>query len=728
MSKSRIRPALTAAKVAAAGKPSGEDTIKRIASLTNNARNTWFSLLGVLLFLGITLLGVEDVDFYGHDRKTQLPLVGVAVPTQFFFWGAPLLVAANYIYFHLYLIRLWDALGEAPARVKDRPLGRAIPSWLVTDAALWLRNRIRVDGSTDMRPLEGLAAVLIFGLTWGLGLGIGVMAWWLSAVARDWMMTGLAVIAVISMTLIAVASFMAMWHRMGGNQQPVKPVSATICSAVVAIMLIGPTYFRTVNPAPWTYGVIESASSAAIIINEDGTETFTQGDAWEKYGYFYATRQSSLWERLWTLAEIDLEGENIVQRPGNWVPYALQRRDFERDWCKTEGVADCAYSPAQAKQMNDEFWIRQRAALSSLKRPTWHRVDRRKPDLRGANLTGAFLAGINLNGARLDAARLNSAVLVAADLRATTGLEAELDFADAQGANFSDADFSLARFASAGLQHADLKHATLEQAVFDKSLLGFDQSIPTNLTGADFGGAKLRDARFDGAILTGSTFEAAELDEVNFFQADLRGVSFLYATLRNGSVAEANLAGANLSEIVLDGAVLHDTNLAGANLAGIQATGADFAGADMTGADFSIAYISGPSLAGEEPLRDAIVTGSRHAGALRNIDLSQIHEMGQLDWRNVFIDGSVKGRDRLMDALGLDTPPCQWADEVLDNQTFRGRWAGWMNTAIEYDDGIYVSNFNVVNFNDLLPSDVAPIPPPDGCVWYDEPLEIIVLE
>ncbi len=93
--------------------------VTRINALTQNARTTWFALLSVLLFVGVTLMGVQHIDFYGVDRATQLPLINVSVPTPLFFYAAPVLTASVYGYFHLYLIRLWDALGEAEARIDD---------------------------------------------------------------------------------------------------------------------------------------------------------------------------------------------------------------------------------------------------------------------------------------------------------------------------------------------------------------------------------------------------------------------------------------------------------------------------------------------------------------------------------------------------------------------------------------------------------------------------------
>ena len=83
-----------------------QDHIDRIDALTRNARNTWFTLLAALVFVSVTLMGVEHIDFYGVDRATKLPVVGVDVPTRSFFFAAPILIAAIYGYFHLYLERV----------------------------------------------------------------------------------------------------------------------------------------------------------------------------------------------------------------------------------------------------------------------------------------------------------------------------------------------------------------------------------------------------------------------------------------------------------------------------------------------------------------------------------------------------------------------------------------------------------------------------------------------
>ena len=48
--------------------------IERIDAVTRNARTTWFGLLGLLAFVMVTLLGVEDIVYWARElggMKTQ---------------------------------------------------------------------------------------------------------------------------------------------------------------------------------------------------------------------------------------------------------------------------------------------------------------------------------------------------------------------------------------------------------------------------------------------------------------------------------------------------------------------------------------------------------------------------------------------------------------------------------------------------------------------------------
>ena len=106
--------------------PDAAGHIARINTLTATGRTNWFGLLAYLAFAFITLLGVEDADFFIPSRQTKLPLVGVDIPTESFFFFAPVLGAALYVYLHLYIRKVTGALcaappGPAAKRTRPRP-------------------------------------------------------------------------------------------------------------------------------------------------------------------------------------------------------------------------------------------------------------------------------------------------------------------------------------------------------------------------------------------------------------------------------------------------------------------------------------------------------------------------------------------------------------------------------------------------------------------------------
>ncbi len=124
--------------------------LTRIEAIVSNARATWLVLIGFLAFITMTLLSVRDLDFFSATAVTSLPIVNIAIPTTVFFWTAAWLAAVLHTYFHLFLLKLWDALAEAPPEI-GKPdevrlkLGERVFPWLVNDWAL----RLRPDRAAD---------------------------------------------------------------------------------------------------------------------------------------------------------------------------------------------------------------------------------------------------------------------------------------------------------------------------------------------------------------------------------------------------------------------------------------------------------------------------------------------------------------------------------------------------------------------------------------------------
>ena len=438
--------------------PDTPDPVARINALTTNARNTWFVLLGVLVFVSITLMGVQHIDFYGVDRQTALPLVNVSVPTWLFFYAAPLLITAVYGYFHLYLIRLWDVLGVAKPDVAGTPLGDAITPWLVSDVALKLRAIKRDPNCITPRTMEVPNALWNTLFAWVAGPAVLGWLWWGSMPARDWKMTSLAGICLFSSLVFGYASAEMMRRRM--------------------------TYKEGVSHRIWRGGI---ALAVLMLVFAPLVAIITYGRTVEPLGRI-------------RLAPIDLTGEALVEKPLNWLPYQIAQDDFLAVWRKRENISNSKEVSTRARDFIREWKIRRTAYLSSLSKPYWNGKKNPKLDLRKADLSKSFLSGVNLRKSRLDNANLSQSDLEGANLR-----EAKLSNAFLLETKLQEADLRQVRMMSTILHEAQLQGAKLHRSFLvdtsDKPVL----LKKTNISASkNFGGA-LRYVDFSHAELDDRT-------------------------------------------------------------------------------------------------------------------------------------------------------------------------------------------------------------------------------
>lgn len=466
------------------------DHVARIDAITRNARTTWFALLAALVFVGVTLLGVEHIDFWGVGRATALPLVGVEVPTRLFFGAAPILTAAIYCYFHIYLIRLWEALGKAPAEVDGHYLGLTVTPWLVTDAALWLRTLLRRSEDPPCLPnrsLDGPAAVLNLMVAWVFGLVVLYFSWQLSLPARSWMLSTFAAVSLCTAVMVGAASLIVMIRRMLGHGYG-RPWMAMTAFTMLLVGTAGVTgvftYLRTEGPIEW-------------------------------------------------LAKLSLVDAEIVLRPDGWTERSFAEKDFRAVWCRREGINPCELGD-RAQEFKAEWDARRRVAITDLEKPKFHDLtvveleeavdeamgayggiglsneERREiregvverfwprgANLQGADLRGAFLSGSELSGARLAQARLDGTRLEEAKLFGANLRNVELPRAFLQDANLGVANLQDAILRGANLQNADLIDADLIDANLSLSLLTGTADRPTevystNLSASTNGGGALR--------------------------------------------------------------------------------------------------------------------------------------------------------------------------------------------------------------------------------------------
>ena len=152
---------------------SDEAQIARIDTLTATGRANWLFLTGYLLFVLVTTLSTEPIDFYVQGEETELPIINVSIPTISFYCFAPILAAALYVYLHLHIRKVGEALTSPMPRRGGVPLERRIRPWLLNDYVL-LRRR---DGAIEQRALDRLVGLTIQLLVWWAGPIVLTILW-----------------------------------------------------------------------------------------------------------------------------------------------------------------------------------------------------------------------------------------------------------------------------------------------------------------------------------------------------------------------------------------------------------------------------------------------------------------------------------------------------------------------------------------------------------------------
>lgn len=456
--------------------PDPKVILDHIAEVSTTARANWFGLLALLAFVGVSLMGHKDADFSASGAETQLPVIGLNVPVKSFFAVAPGLVAALYAYFHLYLMTLWNALADAPARIDGQPLDDRVFPWLISHAALWYRNQQRrgpdgrPEGSAAPRPLGWMviAVSVVFG--WLLGLVVLGLFWVRSLPAHDEWLTLWIALCFWLAVMVGWTGFRAACDRMAGR--PREAVART-------------------HPIRRRAGV-----AFAILLAIVSWET-TEGSGILKYP---VTQEdgSVRWRQIIPLYPTDLVNRHLTRKPSGWLPWHLWMEDFEERFRRREGIEPGRpLAGANGAKFTVEATERYAEYLSQLEFP-----DLRRADLRRARMSGTFLPGTNLRKASVERANLRRAEMQKVNLFAGDARGAMLLWA-----KLHRADLRQTRMQGAFVAEAELQEAQLEGADLTGAYL-----IRANLRGADCAGIVLTGALLHGADVTCDSLTQRELE------------------------------------------------------------------------------------------------------------------------------------------------------------------------------------------------------------------------
>ena len=160
--------------------------LSAVAELSASAKKIFLSILLGCAYALLTIATTDDARLLTNLGLSPLPIIGSQVPVVAFYWVAPVLLFFLYIYQHLYLQRLWDALARLPAVFPDgTPVNVKIYPWLLNGLVC-----VRFKRLSDKRPpfsrLQARASTL---LAWYV-VPFTMSCFWLRFLFRhDWVGT-----------------------------------------------------------------------------------------------------------------------------------------------------------------------------------------------------------------------------------------------------------------------------------------------------------------------------------------------------------------------------------------------------------------------------------------------------------------------------------------------------------------------------------------------------------
>jgi uncharacterized protein YjbI with pentapeptide repeats len=370
--------------------------------LSKSARTQFLAMLLGCVYVWLTVATTKDAHLITNAASSPLPIINTTIPIVGFYLLAPVLLLSVYLYFHIYMQRLWEILTTLPAFFPEgRALDQRVSPWLMIGFIRIHLFRLKDNLPAFLHPQVWLSTVL----AWWLVPGTVVFLWVRYLPRHDWLGTIFHVIVITIAFSMAVAfqklraralnhesSVQAIKEQLTGTQKDVVPVinakSIIILAIILLILSFGAIngirvtenlqipWYQYADPRVWVPGLLQTIGAKAFA---DFVET-----------------------------DISVKPENwAIKRDISLIKGALMRK------------ADLRYLSGR-----NAFLI--------------------NANLQGANLIGADLRGAQLSGANLTLANLEGADLSGADLTRVKFTEANLNHTKLRDADLSGADLSRA--------------------------------------------------------------------------------------------------------------------------------------------------------------------------------------------------------------------------------------------------------------------------------------------
>ncbi len=398
--------------------------LDHVTEISKNARKIFLSMLLGCAYSWLTIATTADARLLTNSASSPLPIIGTEIPIAWFYWAAPIILGALYVYLHLYLQRLWESLAGLPARLQDgNRLDEHAYPWLL-NGLVRRHFKLLKEGRPPIARVEEWVTVF---LAWWVVPGT-LFGFWLRYLPRhDWGGTWLHIGLTVATILAAAVFYSSAARTLRGDQrQPFRWKTSwrdrrsyqTVGVVIVGFMLWGLSDGAINGVRSLDYTQRHSLMDPPDLENTDPRRLVPRAFSLIGYSPFADLREADLSTKSenWRGTEMDVALVTGANLKGSDLWYADAVRAF---------LVKANLRDANLQRADFHYANLQGAVLTDAR---IQKADFGRANLRDADFTRAKLQGARLFGAKLHGATLDHADLTKADLRGT----------DFSGANLGD--------------------------------------------------------------------------------------------------------------------------------------------------------------------------------------------------------------------------------------------------------------------------------------------------
>lgn len=414
------------------------DAVSAAGDISERAAKTLVTLLLVCLYAALAIVTTSDLLLLTNSTASPLPIIQTKIPIVSFYIVVPTAVLCMYLYFHLYLQRLWPVLASLPAVFPDgRPLHEKVAPWLLNGLVRSHFKHLK-HTDTNISRLENRLSLL---LAWGVPVLALLLFWGRYLPRHDWIGSSLHCALVACGVTAGVASYRITVDTLRSS------APSSLASNTGRELLTSSTFI-----AGYTTGAMLLVATLGAIHGQSSVSVHAPR-GWVASANYIAHALDAVGIRTFA----DLRNADVSIRPAS---------PADQSTTLVKGARLTGANLARA-DMRGAFLVKASVEYAQLEGVRMDRANAREANFFQADLTGATLRGTdlkdaNLHGANLSSADLWDATLVGADLGDATLLGAKIGDADLTGANLAGADLTNAEIAG---------DSTLDGAHFDGAVL-----------------------------------------------------------------------------------------------------------------------------------------------------------------------------------------------------------------------------------------------------------------